>query len=78
MKILVFIIPGSRIIKKALRFKGFLQPGREGPESCENYKQKHEKSMISRIPIMEHEKDHEIHENYENPMLKTYDICKLN
>ena len=33
-----FMIPGSRIIKKVLRFKGFLHPGRGGQKLCENGK----------------------------------------
>ena len=46
MEMLIFMIYGSRIIKKALCFKGFLPSGRGGPKSCENGKWKHESSMI--------------------------------
>ena len=47
---LIFMISGSRIIKKALCFKGFLQPGRGGPQSRENPNGNIEISWFSWIP----------------------------
>ena len=74
MEMLIFMIYGSRIIKKALCFKGFLPSGRGGAKSCENGKWKHASSMIFIKFITKHWGFHENDENHENRMLKTYEI----